>query len=230
MRVRLPRASYANVTASLALFVALGGTGYAAISLPSNSVGALQIKSNAIDTSKVKNHSLRSIDFKAGQLPRGAKGATGAKGAAGPQGVAGPTGLQGLQGVPGPLAQTVPSGVSIHGSWGLEQYNATAGSFVGTSVSYPFRLPALPTGLVFVPTGTTVTHCTGSVGNPTADAGYVCVYRGYSSNITLSPNPFLDNPETGSRVTTSVAGFIVEDTVIATGVGFDSGTWAYTAP
>jgi hypothetical protein len=97
-------------------------------------------------------------------------------------------------------------------------------------VSYPFRLPAAPVGVQFVPTGTPVTHCTGSVGNPTADAGFVCVYRGDSSNITLSPNPYLTNPETGSRVTTRVAGFVVEDTVIATGVGFDGGTWEYTAP
>ena len=123
----------------------------------------------------------------------------------------------------------MPSGVSISGAWGVEQYN-TASGFVGALVSYPFRLPAVPTGLVFVPTGTTVTHCTGSAANPTADAGYVCVYRGYSSNITLSPDPYISNPENGSRVTRSVRGFLLEDTVISTGVGFDSGTWAYTAP
>ena len=34
------KASYANVTASIALFVALGGTGYAAIKLPLHSVSA----------------------------------------------------------------------------------------------------------------------------------------------------------------------------------------------
>jgi hypothetical protein len=31
--------TYANVTASLALFIALGGTGYAALTLPPDSVG-----------------------------------------------------------------------------------------------------------------------------------------------------------------------------------------------
>ena len=39
-----PRATFANVVSSLALFVALGGTGYAAVSLPRNSVGARQIR------------------------------------------------------------------------------------------------------------------------------------------------------------------------------------------
>lgn len=39
----------------LALFVALGGTGYAAFSLPRNSVGAKQLKRNAVTTPKIKN-------------------------------------------------------------------------------------------------------------------------------------------------------------------------------
>jgi hypothetical protein len=41
-----------NVIAYLALFVALGGTSYAAITLPAGSVGARQIKNNSITPSK----------------------------------------------------------------------------------------------------------------------------------------------------------------------------------
>ena len=44
------RLSYANVTATLALFIALGGTSYAAITLPRNSVGAKQIRAGAVRT------------------------------------------------------------------------------------------------------------------------------------------------------------------------------------
>jgi hypothetical protein len=36
--------SYANVTAALALFVALGGISWAAVVLPNNSVGTTQLK------------------------------------------------------------------------------------------------------------------------------------------------------------------------------------------
>ena len=36
--------SFANVTSCLALFIALGGTGYAAMKLPRNSVGSTQIR------------------------------------------------------------------------------------------------------------------------------------------------------------------------------------------
>jgi hypothetical protein len=78
---------YANVTATLALVVALGGTSYAAIKLPANSV-----------TSKtVKDRSLLSKDFKRGQIPAGKTG---------PAGAAGPVGPQGAQGFPGPAGVT----------------------------------------------------------------------------------------------------------------------------
>lgn len=39
----IPRLSYANVVATLALFIALGGASYAAVELPANSVGVRQI-------------------------------------------------------------------------------------------------------------------------------------------------------------------------------------------
>ena len=72
-----------NSIAIIALFVALGGTSYAAIALPKNSVGTAQLKKNAVTTAKVKNGSLVKADFKAGQLPAGAQGIQGPKGDAG---------------------------------------------------------------------------------------------------------------------------------------------------
>jgi hypothetical protein len=65
------------VVASLALMIALGGTGYAASqALPRNSVTSIQ----------VKDRTLLAKDFKAGQLPRGAVGPAGPAGPAGAQG------------------------------------------------------------------------------------------------------------------------------------------------
>jgi hypothetical protein len=103
--------SFANVVSLIALFVALGGTGYAAISLPKNSVTAKQIKksavtnakikNNAVTSGKVKNGSLLAGDFKAGQVPAGARGPAGAAGAAGPTGPAGVDGTNGTNGTNG---------------------------------------------------------------------------------------------------------------------------------
>jgi hypothetical protein len=81
----------------LALFIALGGTAYAA-SLPRNSVGTAQLKNNAVTSVKVKDHSLLSKDFKAGQLVRGPQGIPGGQGAMGPQGLPGPPGPRGADG------------------------------------------------------------------------------------------------------------------------------------
>jgi hypothetical protein len=47
------RLSFANVTSALALFIALGGTSYAAITLPANSVGRTQIRSSGVGQSEV---------------------------------------------------------------------------------------------------------------------------------------------------------------------------------
>src|ERR671935_1582731 len=76
------RPSPALVIASVALFIALGGTGYAVTRLPANSV----------TTRQVVNHSLLAVDFKRGQIPAGPQGPAGPAGPAGPQGPAGPAG------------------------------------------------------------------------------------------------------------------------------------------
>ena len=73
--------TYANVIATLALFLALGGASYAAIKLPANSVGSKQIKDGAVRSADIKNHSIKSGDFKGG-LPSGPRGPQGARGAA----------------------------------------------------------------------------------------------------------------------------------------------------
>jgi hypothetical protein len=69
--------SFANVTSLVALFVALGGTSYAVVSLPKSSVGAKQLKRNAVSTKKVKDRSLLAKDFRRNQLPAGPQGRPG---------------------------------------------------------------------------------------------------------------------------------------------------------
>jgi hypothetical protein len=59
MRFPRPKLSYANVIATIALFVALGGAAVAA-GLPKNSVGANQLKRNAVTTAKLKRAAVTS--------------------------------------------------------------------------------------------------------------------------------------------------------------------------
>ena len=58
------RLTYANVTASLALFIALGGTGYAAITLPRNSVGKAQLRNDAVGSKELRRGAVRSSDIR----------------------------------------------------------------------------------------------------------------------------------------------------------------------
>jgi hypothetical protein len=89
---------YANATSTLALVIALGGTSYAAVALPKNSVGNKQLKTSAVTSSKVEDRTLLSKDFKAGQLPAGQRGLAGAPGRKGDAGAPGATGAPGVSG------------------------------------------------------------------------------------------------------------------------------------
>lgn len=88
--------SYANVVATLALFIALGGTSYAALTLPRDSVGSAQIRARAVGSSELRSRvvssrhirdrsvALRDISTSARGALRGATGPQGAKGESGP--------------------------------------------------------------------------------------------------------------------------------------------------
>jgi hypothetical protein len=78
------RLTYANVMATIAVFVALGGTSIAAISLTKGSVKRKHIARNAITSPKVKNGALRAIDFARDQLPAGPQGPPGPAGPSNP--------------------------------------------------------------------------------------------------------------------------------------------------
>lgn len=102
--------SPAMIIALLALFIAMGGSAYAAFNLPANSVGTKQIKNGAVNSEKVKDYSLLARDFKPGQLATGARGPQGATGGRGPQGATGAQGPQGATGPQGPRGATGPQG------------------------------------------------------------------------------------------------------------------------
>jgi hypothetical protein len=119
----------ANLVAYLALFVALGGTSYAATQIGSkqvkdNSLLGKDIKDGTVTGVDVADGSLQAKDFKAGELvggqgargetgPAGAKGEAGATGPAGPVGPAGATGATGPAGPQGETGPTGPAGSAV---------------------------------------------------------------------------------------------------------------------
>jgi hypothetical protein len=100
--------TYANVVASLALFLVLsGGAAYAASQLAKNSVGTKQLKNGAVTQAKISAAAQTAL-----------KGATGSKGEVGPKGAQGDRGLEGKEGPEGkPGPDAGPAGGALSGSY-----------------------------------------------------------------------------------------------------------------
>lgn len=102
MRRLHQRLTYGNVVATMALFIALGGTSYAVTQLPRNSVGSAQIKRGAVGASELRRSAVSSRAIRNGSISvrdmsRGAQSALrGATGAPGPRGEPGPKGESGV--------------------------------------------------------------------------------------------------------------------------------------
>ena len=60
--------SPAMIVACVALFIAMGGTSYAAATLAANSVGTKQIKKNAVTSAKIKSAAVTAAKVKDGTL------------------------------------------------------------------------------------------------------------------------------------------------------------------
>jgi hypothetical protein len=86
--------TYANVMATVAVFIALGGTATAAITLTgrnikNGTITSADIKDGTIKARDIKKRSLTANRFKRNQLPAGPAGPAGATGAPGAPGAAG---------------------------------------------------------------------------------------------------------------------------------------------
>jgi hypothetical protein len=189
-RFRAQAQSPALWIALLALFVALGGTGYAALNIANNSIGTKQLKrgavknpdlaANSVSGRKVKRRSLDSSDFKANSLPRGPQGQVGPPGAAGSPAFGAILGRG--ENVPAGTSFLAPSGqLAASGTEnGVTSFtpNATITAsdlaislFVapdpGTSRTFTLRVGHANTALsCTVPAGVTLCNSTGSVTIP----------------------------------------------------------------
>jgi hypothetical protein len=196
------RPSPAMVIAIVALIVALGGTGYAAIKLPANSVGTAQLKKDAVTSLKVKNGSLLAGDFKAGQIPAGPQGPDGSPGPAGPA---------------GPFPDALPSGKTVRGAYNVGGTAAAAGALANSSISFVYAFATAPTVKIVLQGAAAPAECSGNATFPQAQAGFVCIYEESKTNsvgVTLNAVN-----RSGATIFTNSS---------AAGGFFSYGTWAAT--
>ncbi|CAM3238980.1 hypothetical protein NODU109028_05830 [Nocardioides dubius] len=123
---RIRRGTYANVTATLALALALGGTAAVA----AEKIGGSQIAKNAITSKHVKNGQIGTADLSAAAR----------RGMVGPRGAAGAAGAPGAPGVPG------APGISGHQVVSAESSESDADGWSMVSVLCPLGKKALGYG------------------------------------------------------------------------------------
>lgn len=129
-RARRRGPGHATVVAYIALFVALGGSAYAAVSLPANSVGTPQLRRGAVTLAKVSAGARAAL-----------RGSTGPAGRQGAQGVQGVPGVQGPPGAPGSVSGK--AGGDLAGSYpnpsiaagAITTGDLAAGSVNGTAIA-----------------------------------------------------------------------------------------------
>jgi hypothetical protein len=136
----------------LALFVALGGTSYAAAKLPRDSVGTQQLRAGAVTEKKLAKRVRKKLGKGAVEGATGPQGEPGPAGAAGPQGPKGETGAAGPQGEPGPQGVPGPTAAFIGGP------NVTVTPIAGTPIS------GSPTTVTLTQPGKVLVFVTGTFG------------------------------------------------------------------
>jgi len=189
MITRFGRYAKRHHIALLALFVALGGTSYAAVKLPSNSVGTRQLRNAAVTRAKLA----ASVRAQLAARAKGVAGPAGAKGAAGPQGPAGPAGPAGPKGDTGARGATGADGT--HGEAGAAGPQGATGP-IGPVGATGATGPRGDTGATGATGAAGTTGATGPAGAPGSALAYATlngttVYfaKGITSANVTSPQP-----------------------------------------
>jgi hypothetical protein len=235
------RFTYANVAMTLALVLAMSGSAYAAK------------KYLITSTSQISPKVLSTLKGKAGPAgPAGHAGAVGSTGAAGAQGPAGPAGTKGetgpegkegtagLPGAPGAKGPkgspwtaggTLPSGSTETGAWslGLTPTGTFPGAplYVPISFSIPLSEPLDENHVHYIKKGEAApVGCTGgTVAQPSAEPGNLCVYEAHNPFMTFYAIHRPDNEGEQSGASQAGALLILRGEEESTAWG----TWAVTA-
>lgn len=251
-----PRLTYSNVIASLALFVALGGTA-AAIVLPRNSVGPKQLKRGAVTSKKLAPKSV--IGGKIGPAAVG-PGNIGNGAVTAPKlaknSVTNPAIANGVVGTNklgnevvttvklaneavtlakladeiGPLLGTLKSGQTLRGVFDVGGTATVAGDKAHGGISYQFPLTNAPTVTVLQP-GATTANCPGITGGngqtPQATGGNLCLYLTSMTNLDAT-TPLV--VESNTRLGFGLMAKSGTEVGAEVGDYLAAGQWAVTAP
>jgi hypothetical protein len=179
----------------------------------------------------------------------GPEGLPGIKGATGATGPTGPAGITGPEGVCASASCTLPSGATETGTWDIDIAGLSEFASVSTPISFPIRLASSGRAFFFTkkqtiekefevePSGQKggcvggaptcePSGCTGSVAEPTAPKGALCVY---TEAETAASTEFADIALGGALEHGRVGAFIFFSALGEPSHVKARGTWAVTA-
>lgn len=232
-----PHLSYANVMATVAVFIALGGSSYAALRITGKNV-----KNGTLTGADVKNRSLTGTDIKDKSLgPADFNGSV-----QGPKGDTGPRGPKGDTGEPGPFPAQLPSGKTLTGVYSVSGVASAADQYFDMPISFGFRFASAPTvvtvGINDTAEEAAAAGCPGTAADPKAAPGKFCLYEMGRENTRILDAGFLEAGGDPARVSGYVPPFsppwgvatsfgsILEVYSAAAGNLYSNGVWAATSP
>lgn len=215
MLTRFRHPSPALIIACIALFVSIGGVGYAASKIGTNdikngAVTAKKLHKKAVSTKKIKNNAVNSNKIGDGQVTQAD-----------------------VEGGYYPASSPAPSGTTLRGDWALRVSNSIAGQRMQTAISYgELGLTTAPTPHYVAVGDATPPGCSGDVENPGADPGNLCVFEKVTDNITAGTQTVFNvdgNPGADPWGAGIAANATAGTAAAATDTRF-RGSWAVTAP
>ena len=140
--------------------------------------------------------------------PRGPAGPVGPVGPVGPAGPTGPTGATGGQGPAGPFPDgDIPVGKTIRGTTFIFGTASGGTQYFDGEINFGFSLPAAPTVRYINQGAAPPAQCPGTVANPQALPGNLCIYERLNINgpTRFAYNPLTNGFNASSRFGTGIA-------------------------
>ena len=191
--------------------MALGGTGYAALSVPSNSVGTSQLRNGAVTTKKLGNRAVTAAKIARSLTVPNALRAGSATTADG--------------------AGTLASGQTERGTWFLSDWSESgADGAAATAIMFPIPLAAPPAAVHYILLGQPApSGCSGDASQPGAAPGNLCVFEGRAFN--AGTNRGIEDPtDSGINQAERFGTGVYMNGTAAPGEADIGGSWAVTAP
>jgi hypothetical protein len=148
----------------------------------------------------------------------GAVGSQGPKGEQGPKGDRGEQGPEGEVGPAGPTETTLPPGKTETGVWSFRGKGST---LYWTNISFPLRISQFSPLNVVGNAANEPENCPGTLEEPQAEPGYLCLYRDKTENAHRTGEDLPTSSGTASGIT------IEFEANEPANEAYADGTWAY---